>query len=98
MSIAELIEKEKQVIHLEYEIKLKELKAQMDFGSYGKMDWIRERTGLSANTLKEKILYPFRKELEGRIVSYADKPGVPWRFNKYLMNEWLVENFDRIEF
>ena len=98
MSIVELIEKEKQVIHLEYEMKLKNLEEQMDYGAYGKIDWLRERTGLSVNSLKDKILYPFRKELEGKIVSYADKPGVPWRFNKFLMNKWLVDNFERIKF
>lgn len=98
MSIAELIEMEKEVIQKEYELKIKCLEDQIEFGSVGDTQWLKDRLSIQSLTvIKERLLYPFRKELEGRIIYYSDKKGVPFRINKALFNDWLVNNFERID-
>lgn len=98
-SLTKLIELEQTKIKYEFELEIQQLKEQLDYGQIGDLAWLKERTSIkSLEKLKESILYPFRSELEGKIVFYADGKGIPWRFNKHLMNKWLVENFERIEF
>lgn len=97
MTIAELIEKEKELIKLEYEAKIKELELASDYGAYGDSKWFLERTGIGTMaTAKDIILFPFRRELEGKIAYYPETNGQQYRFNKFRMNEWLEKNFERI--
>lgn len=98
MSIAEILELEKQVIKQEYETKLKKLEEESQLGEVGDMEWLKEVTSINApSTIRGQILYPFRKELEGRIVYYPDVKGKPWRVNKLAFKQWLDKNFERIE-
>lgn len=98
MSVSELIEMEKEVLRQEYELKLKELEDQLEYGAVGDMKWLKERLNIkSIQVIKERVLYPFREELEGDVVYYADRPGNPFRINKALFNKWMVENFSRVD-
>lgn len=98
MLIAELIEMEKEALRKEYELKLKELEDQVEHGAIGDMKWLKERLDIkSTEVIKDRLLYPFRDELEGDIVYYADRPGNPFRINKSKFNEWMVENFSRVD-
>lgn len=61
----------------------------------GNMKWLMKETDIkSPKTLKEQLLYPFRKELED-FVSYPDN-GEHWKFNKSPMKRWLRQNFKRV--
>ncbi|MGY0837290.1 DUF771 domain-containing protein, partial [Aerococcus urinaeequi] len=93
--INSLIEKEIELAIAEKEKKIRELEIASDKGSIGDMKWFCERTGMSANPAKERILYPFRKELEGKLVKYPESSGSKWQFNKFLVNQWITENFER---
>lgn len=96
MTISELLEKEKESLVLEYELKIKRIRDELDDG-VGDMKWLKVKIGIqSADVIKEIILYPFRRELEGRIAYYPEGKGKPWRFNKQPMIRWLEENFERI--
>ncbi|SJZ51860.1 Prophage pi2 protein 07 [Globicatella sulfidifaciens DSM 15739] len=98
LSIEELIELKEKAIRMECELQTQRLKDEMEFGSVGDMNWLKERLGIkSSEVLRERLLYPFRKELEGKIVYYSDKNGVPWGVNKSPFNKWLVDFFERIE-
>ena len=62
---------------------------------WGNMQWLLEETDIkSPQTVKVKLLYPFRKELED-FVYYPDD-GAQWKFNKLPMKRWLQENFKRV--
>lgn len=98
MSIADLLEMEKEVIRKEYELKIQELEQQMEDGSIGGIDWLKERLNIKTlETLKNKLLYPFRDELEPNIIYYPSQKRVPWRVNKTKFNKWLTDNFGRID-
>lgn len=68
-------------------------------GRYWDMKDLVKRTGISSQTLKEKILYPFRHELDverGGFVRYPEGKGTPWRFGAMHMAKWLEENLESI--
>ncbi|API89398.1 hypothetical protein BKP56_09090 [Marinilactibacillus sp. 15R] len=68
-------------------------------GRYWEMKDLSERTGKSPQTLKEKILYPYREELDvkrGGFVKYPEGKGTPWRFGAMQMAKWLEENLESI--
>lgn len=92
----QVINQEIEKIVIQYQSEIKELKDEMDYGSYGDLKWFSERVSMSPNKAKESILYPFRKELEGRMVKYPESKGVRWMFNKHFVNKWLAENFERV--
>lgn len=98
MSVAEILELEKEVIRKEYELKIQELEQQMEDGSIGDIDWLKARLNIkSIDTLKNKLLYPFRDELEPNIIYYPSQKRVPWKVNKAAFNHWMVENFSRVD-
>ena len=96
MEIATLLEKEKEVMMKQFEVKLQELQDQIDYGSIGNTKWLEDRCGMTFVLVRDRILYPFRKELEGRIVSYPERQGAQWKVNKWVFNQWIVENFHRV--
>ena len=64
-------------------------------GVIGDMRWFKKQTSLfSVSTIKQRILYPFREELED-FVAYP-KNGEHWKFNKVLMRRWLEKSFKKI--
>ncbi|MFK8243884.1 MULTISPECIES: DUF771 domain-containing protein [unclassified Facklamia] len=97
MTIAELIEYEKQVLQQQHEAEIARIRAEADKGAIGDAKWLEKRVGLKMKYIKPRILYPFREELEGEIIFYSDKQGVPWRINKFKFNEWMNANFSRID-
>lgn len=61
------------------------------------LSWLSEQTGIkSPTTLREKLLYPFRNELED-FVDFPDVRGEHWAFNTYHMKHWLRSNFARVD-
>jgi phage pi2 protein 07 len=93
--IIQLIETDKQKLLLEKQAEIAELKEQLEYGSIGNMRWFCERVDMSQVNAKERILYPFRKELEGKAIKYPETQGQKWQFNKAVVNKWIVENFER---
>lgn len=84
--------------YAQLQAQLHKYQEESDLGSIGTMKWLKERTSIkSEDIIKDKILYPFRKELEGRIVHYSEGRGNPWRVNKLRFNQWMDENFERID-
>lgn len=77
-------------------VELEELKNKTEPEWVSGMGWLSEQTGIkSPQQLKEKILYPYRDELEA-FVSYPSNTGEIWRFNVYYMKQWLRENFIKV--
>lgn len=75
---------------------LEELKQRADQEWISGLSWLSEQTGIkSPQQLKEKLLYPFRKELED-FVYYPRNTGETWRFNTVYMKEWLRKNFRKV--
>lgn len=63
---------------------------------WGDLNWLKDRTSIkSHNELMDKILIPFRRELEPSIVRYGGK-GKSYLVNKPVMTIWLEENFERV--
>lgn len=93
--VEKLMEKEIELVIAAKDREILQLKAESDAGSIGDMKWFCDRIGMSANPAKERILYPFRKELEGKLVKYPESSGSKWQFNKFLVNKWVTENFER---
>lgn len=93
--IIHLIESDKQKLLLEKQKEIQILQDELDYGAIGNMEWFCERVNLSNVEAKRRILYPYRSELEGRLVKYPESQGMKWQFNKSLVNEWIVENFER---
>lgn len=78
------------VTKIEYE-KLKESEMK---GEIGDMKWFKQLIGLSNDSIiKERILYPHRKELEEFVV-YADG-AAHWKFHKNATRDWVEKNFDK---
>lgn len=82
---------------LEKEIEIEKLTKEKDEGRWGGIGWLSQRTTWSTPTLKDRILYPHRKELEYKIVRYPKAKGQPWLINCAEMNKWLAENFGKVE-
>jgi len=75
---------------------LEELKQKAEPEWTSGLGWLSEQTGIkSPQQLKERLLYPFRDELED-FVDYPDKHGETWRFNSYHLKYWLRNNFERV--
>lgn len=73
-----------------------ELLEESDRGKVENFTWFRKQVGIENGELaKERILYPYRKELES-FVRYPNKKGEPWRFHKNLTKQWIENNFDKI--
>lgn len=70
----------------------------IDNEGIGDFAWLEEVTGLSRPTILQKILYPFRNELEDSIVSYPRTKNAHWRICKKPMLSWINENFEKINF
>ena len=95
MTVIELIEKEKEIMRKEYELQIQQLEDKILFGSIGDSQWLEEKLNTSFKKIKEIILYPFKKELQGHIIYYPEHGG-HWKVNKARFNEWIVKNFYRI--
>lgn len=96
MSVSELIEKEKELLAKEYELKLEHIKQEYEEDGWGDLEWLSEKTTIkSRDKLQEMILHPYRTELEGHIVSYGGR-GRAYVINKKPMLEWLENNFERV--
>lgn len=76
-------------------VELEELKQQANPEWVAGLDWLKQQTGMGADTLKEKVLYPHKKELIG-FVAYPREGQRLWRFNTSPMKKWLRENFRRV--
>lgn len=62
----------------------------------GNMKWLMEEVHIkSPSTIKEKLLYPFREELEP-FVSYPSADNGHWKFNITPMRKWLRQNHKRV--
>lgn len=100
MSLAEAVRKRElqdQVTILELEARIDQLLKERSKGDWTDLKWLKEKTGYkSLETLKERLLYPFRTELEGSYISYPAARGEPWKINAYKMEDWLVDNFSRV--
>lgn len=100
MSLAEAVRKQElqdQVTILELEARIDQLLKERSKGDWTDLNWLKKKTGYkSLETLKEKLLYPFRLELEGSYISYPAARGEPWKVNAYKMEDWLVDNFSRV--
>lgn len=98
MELSELIDLKEQALIQKYENEIHKLELESDLIGWGDLAWLKKVTGYkSTQTVKEKLLWPFRRELEGHLVTYPQKQGQPWRVNKRPLAEWLEENFERIE-
>lgn len=62
------------------------------------LKWLEKQTGLSKSVLPEKLLYPYREELEEleECVDYPNVKGERWRFNIKPMKYWLRTNFSKV--
>lgn len=77
-------------------VEFEEIKQQAEPEWVSGLKWLATQSGItSPQQLKEKILYPFRDELED-FVSYPNNTGEVWRFNSYYMKKWLRENFTKV--
>lgn len=56
------------------------------------LDWLRDQTGYKhINTLKNRILIPYRDEIE-QFSYYPNKSGERWRFSRVHMEKWLRDH------
>lgn len=74
----------------------KKLCRESEIGDTGDLAWFLSKVKMTAPTAKEKILYPFRDELEN-MVSYADVQGKPWKFHKTRVSAWLENNWSNYQ-
>lgn len=75
---------------------LEELKQKAEPEWVSGLSWLSKQTDIkSPQQLKEKLLYPYKKELED-FVYYPKNAGETWRFNTVYMKEWLRKNFRRV--
>lgn len=55
--------------------------------------------GRSDDWIKEKILYPYREELDvqlGGFVRYPSAKGQPWKIGAKQMRNWIEENLEKV--
>lgn len=97
-SVGALVDKaissEIQLLIEKYEQEIEELK-MIQSGADG-LDWFINLSKIPKN-LVTAVLYQFRDELEGSLVTYSKGKGSPWKFNKFLVTQWYTENFERVE-
>lgn len=59
------------------------------------MEWMKQQTGYkSEHTIKKRILYPNREEIE-EFAYYPKKHGEHWKFSREHMEKWLKDNAGR---
>ena len=69
---------------------------ERDQGKIEDLKWFKKQVGIeNLALLKERILYPYRKELE-KFVKYPEEKGVHWKFHKAKTKEWIENNFDKV--
>lgn len=64
-------------------------------GRQWKMKDVEKVIGKDARWIRDKILYPYRDELDvskGGFISYPKTTGQPWSFGALKMAHWLEEN------
>lgn len=59
------------------------------------LKWLENQTGMGADYLKEKLLYPYKEELYD-FVDYPREGQRLWRFNTVEMKKWLRKNFRKV--
>lgn len=74
---------------------LEELKERAEPEWVAGLDWLKNQTGMGSDTLKEKVLYPHKKDLVN-FVDYPKEGQRLWRFNTHEMKAWLRNNFARV--
>ena len=76
--------------------RIQELEARAEPEWVAGLEWFSRQTGIGNHqTLKEKILYPYRDQLEG-FVDYPERRGELWRFNTYPVKKWLQKSFKKV--
>lgn len=97
-SVGALVDKaissEIQLVIQKYEQEIESLKIKQSGAD--NLDWFMKLT-LIPRDLVTAVLYQFRDELEGSLVTYSKGKGSPWKFNKFLVTQWYTENFERVE-
>ena len=69
---------------------------ESDLGKIEDLKWFKQQVGIeNLALLKERILYPYRKELE-KFVKYPENNGAHWKFHKAKTKEWIENNFDKV--
>lgn len=66
-------------------------------GRVWNMKQLEAHTDRSAQWLREKVLYPNKKELDianGGFVKFPNTHGAPWKFGALRMSEWLENNLE----
>ena len=72
------------------------MQRKVEVGKIETMAWFKEQVKMaSEELLKERILYPYREELE-EFVRYPSGKGQPWKFHKNLTMQWIENNFDKV--
>ncbi|PTQ86359.1 uncharacterized protein DUF771 [Trichococcus patagoniensis] len=72
------------------------MKRKVEVGKIETLAWFKEQVKIKNGELvKERILYPYRKELE-KFVRYPSGKREPWKFHKNLTTQWIEKNFDKI--
>lgn len=80
------------ITRVEYE----EMQRKVEVGKVETMAWFKEQVKMAnEELLKERILYPYREELE-KFVRYPSGKGQPWKFHKNLTMQWIENNFDKV--
>lgn len=74
--------------------KIEEIK-MIQSGADG-LDWFVDLSKIPRN-LVTAMLYQFRDELEGNLVTYSKGKVSPWKFNKFPMSKWYTDIFERVE-
>ena len=60
---------------------------------------LEKALGRSDDWIKEKILYPYREELDvqlGGFVRYPITKGQPWKIGAKQMRNWIEENLEKV--
>lgn len=70
------------------------LKKLDTLGQTGNSEWFEQQLPFSFQVARERILIPFRDELED-FVLYPETTGQPWKFAKTKMLKWLDDNWAR---
>lgn len=89
------------ITKIEYEELLKKnenevLQIEFDPGKMENIAWFKQQVGIkSSSVVKERILYPYRSELED-FVRYPEVRGSHWLFHKNMTLQWIENNFDKV--
>ncbi len=67
-----------------------------DLGKVESMKWFMNQIDQkNPTTVKTKILYPYREELEA-FVKYPKNLGQPWKFLKRPVQQWIENNPEKV--